>query len=349
MKTMNGRERRTRAGRVRGLALAALMLLPGLAAAADVLERVRGLGVVRCAVDGTPGFGGVDARGRPVGFDVDFCRAVAAAVLGDAGAVEIERINTANKFRALERGEVDIAFGMATWTYGRDQGLGVRFVAPTFLDGQALMAWSDAPVHGLTQIRGLRVCVQRGTTTAAGLHDLSRGRGLDLQVIESDGSEERLSRFIRRDCELVSGDRSELAALRATRITDPQRWVLLEENLSREPLGPYVAAGDERWFGIVRWVINATQIAELHGLNAASVATVDGRAGDEAQRLAGLLPDGGAALGLDALWARRVLQQVGNYADIFERNLGQGSALRLERGYNRLWRDGGLFFPPPLR
>ena len=332
------------------LVVAGVLLWPALApAAVDVLERVRAHGAVRCAVDGTPGFGGVDASGRPVGFDVDFCRALAAAVLGDGEAVEIERINTANKFRALVRGEVDVAFGMATWTYGRDLGMGVRFVAPTFLDGQALMVWADSPLRSLQQARGLRVCVQDGTTTAANLADLSRSRGLELRAVLAESSEERLNRFIRRDCELVSGDYSELAALRATRISDPARWRMLDETLSREPLGPYVAAGDEHWFAVVRWVINATQIAELHGLNAASVDGLDSGASAEVLALAGHVPDAGAALGLDAQWARRVVVQVGNYADIFERNLGQGSALRLQRGYNRLWRDGGLFFPPPLR
>ncbi|MCQ4348270.1 amino acid ABC transporter substrate-binding protein [Pseudomonas stutzeri] len=327
---------------------AVLLALPGLAAA-DVLERVRGQGVVRCAVDGTPGFGGIDAEGRPSGFDVDFCRAVAAAVLGDSQAVEIERINTANKFRALVRGEVDVAFGMATWTYARDLGLGVRFVAPTFFDGQGLMVWSDSPVRRLADARGLRVCVQEGTTTAANLADLSRSGGLGLQPVLSNMTEERLNRFIRRDCELVSGDRSELAAARATRSADPARWRILDDSLSREPLGPYVAAGDERWFGVLRWVINATQIAELHGLDAAALARVDDDAGMEQRALAGNLPGFGAALGLDDGWARSLLLQVGHYGQIFERNLGSGSALGLSRGANRLWRDGGLFFPPPLR
>lgn len=334
-------------GLLAGLGLVVLVL-PGLAAA-DVLERVRGHGVVRCAVDGTPGFGGVDARGRPSGFDVDFCRAVAAAVLGNSEAVEIERISTAHKFKALARGEVDVAFGMATWTYGRDLALGVRFVAPTFFDGQGLMVWADSPLQSLDDARGSRVCVQAGTTTAANLADLSRSRDLNLQPVLAALTEERLNRFIRRDCELVSGDRSELAAARATRIADPARWRILDDSLSREPLGPYVAAGDERWFGVLRWVINATQIAELHGLDAAGLARLGAEAGEEQRALAGRLPGFGQALGLGDAWARDLLLQVGHYGQIFERNLGAGSPLRLARGANRLWRDGGLFFPPPLR
>lgn len=325
------------------------MLTLSGAAVADVLERVRAHGVVRCAVDGTPGFGGIDPQGRPSGFDVDFCRGVAAAVLGDSEAVEIERINTANKFQALVRGEVDIAFGMATWTYARDLALGVRFVAPTFFDGQGLMVWADSPVRRLEDARGLRICVQEGTTTAANLVDLSRSRDLALRPVLSAMTEERLNRFIRRDCELVSGDRSELAAARATRMADPARWRILDDSLSREPLGPYVVAGDERWFGVVRWVINATQIAELHGLDGETLRRVGDEAGAEQRALAGRLPGFGGALGLDDGWARDLLQQVGHYGQIFERNLGRDSPLRLARGPNRPWRDGGLFFPPPLR
>jgi general L-amino acid transport system substrate-binding protein len=313
-----------------------LLALPALAAA-DVLERVRSHGAVRCAVDGTPGFGGIDARGRPSGFDVDFCRAVAAAVLGNSEAVEIERVSTAHKFRALTRGEVDIAFGMATWTYARDLGLGVRFVAPTFFDGQGLMVWADSPLQRLEDARGRRVCVQDGTTTAANLADLSRSRSLELQLVPALLTEERLNRFIRRECELVSG------------IADPARWRILDESLSREPLGPYVAAGDERWFSVLRWVINATQIAELHGLDGAALARLGEEGGDEQQALAGRLPGFGQALGLGDQWARDLLLQVGHYGQIFERNLGRDSSLGLARGPNRLWRDGGLFFPPPLR
>lgn len=317
-------------------------------AGADVLERVRARAAVRCAVDGTPGFGGLDRDGRPAGFDVDFCRAVAAAVLGRADAVHIERINTANKFDALVRGDVDIAFGMATWTYRRDVAMQVRFVAPTFFDGQGLMVWSDSAVRSLADARGKRVCVQSGTTTAANLRDLSQSAALSLELVEGSSSDDRLNRFVRLDCELISGDRSELAALRALRAVDPVRWRVLDDTLSREPLGPYVAAGDERWFAIVRWVINVTQVGELLGASATSLAADAPARGSDWQALAGRTAGFGAPLGLDDGWARNVIAEVGTYADIFERNVGRDSPLGLARGFNRLWRDGGLFFPPPL-
>lgn len=317
-------------------------------ARADTVERVLERGAVRCAVDGTPGFGSIDAQGRAIGMDVDFCRAVAAAVLGSGEAVEIERINTANKFKALDRGEVDIAFGMATWTYRRDVSMGVRFVTPTYFDGQGLMVWAESPARRLADLRGMRVCVQAGTTTAANLVASSRSGGLDLVLVESTSSDDRLNRFMRRDCDAVSGDRSELAARRATRILDSEAWRVLDETLSREPLGPYVRAGDDRWFAIVRWVVLATQVAELHGVTAAGLQSASAASGEEVLRLAGRVPGFGEPLGLDDEWALRVVREVGTYAGIFERNVGPASPLGLSRGLNGLWRDGGLFFPPPL-
>ena len=247
-----------------------MMMPSGVSSArADVLERVRERGAVRCAAGWGTGFSDMNSAGRPAGFDVDFCRAVAAAVLGKADAVEIERIDTANKYQALARGEVDIVFGMATWTYSRDVAMGSRFVAPTFFDGQGFMVWSDSPITRLDQARGAKVCVQKETTTAANLRDLSRTRGLDFQVIESTPEGIR-DRFIRRECDLLSADRSELAMQRATRVVISSACGSWTKSFSREPMGPNVAAGDERWFTIVRWVIQVTQIADARAVDAAS-------------------------------------------------------------------------------
>jgi general L-amino acid transport system substrate-binding protein len=326
-----------------------VMTLSGVSSAwADVLERVRKQGAVRCAAGWGTGFSSLDDAGRPAGFDVDFCRAVAAAVLGKADAVEVERIDTANKYQALARGEVDIAFGLATWTYSRDVAMGSRFVAPTFFDGQGFVAWSDSPITRLDQARGAKVCVQKGTTTAANLADLSRIRGLDFQVIESSPNHTR-DRFVRRECDLLSADRSELAMQRATRVIDPKRLRILDEIVSREPMGPYVAQGDERWFSIVRWVIQVTQIADARAVDAASLAKIGEAADGELRRLAGKEAGFGQPLGLKDDWAYQVLAQVGSYGQIFERNLGSGGPLGLERGLNRPWQSGGLFMPPLLR
>lgn len=326
-----------------------LLALSGVSSAgADVLDRVRKHGAVRCAAGWGTGFSDLGKAGRPAGFDVDFCRAVAAAVLGKADAVEVERIDTANKYQALARGEVDIAFGSATWTYSRDVAMGTRFVTPIFFDGQGFMVWSDSPITRLDQARGAKVCVQKETTTAANLHDVSRTRGLDFNVIESSPNNMR-DRFIRRECDLSSADRSELAVQRATRAIDPKRWRILDEIVSREPIGPYVARGDERWFSIVRWVIHVTQIADARGVDAASLAKIGEKADGELRRLAGKEAGFGQPLGLKDDWAYQILAQVGPYDQIFERNLGAGSPLGLDRGLNRPWQSGGLFMPPQLR
>lgn len=325
-----------------------LMLISASSAWADVLDRVRKHGAVRCAAGWSTGFSGMDKAGRPTGFDVDFCRAVAAAVLGKADAVEIERIDTANKYQALARGEVDIVFGMATWTYSRDLAMGVRFVAPTFFDGQGFVVWSDSPITRLDQAKGAKICAQKATTTAANLYDVSRARGLNFQVIESSPASIR-DRFIRRECDLFSADRAELAAQRATRAIDPKRWRILDEIVSREPMGPYIAQGDEHWFSIVRWVIHVTQIADARGIDAPGLARIGEEADSELRRLAGKEAGFGQPLGLKDDWAYQILAQVGPYNQIFERNLGAGSPLGLDRGLNRPWQSGGLFMPPQLR
>lgn len=324
-----------------------LTLFGASSAWADVLERVRKHGAVRCAADWSTGFSSLDSSGRPAGFDVDFCRAVAAAVLGKADAVKVERIDSVNKFQALVRGEVDIAFGLATWTYSRDVAMGTRFVAPTFFDGQGFMTWSDSPITRLDQARGARVCVEKGTTTATNLADVSRLRKLDFKVIESSPNNTR-DRFVRRECDMVSADWSALAVQRATRVIDPKRLQILDEIISREPMGPYVAQGDERWFNIVRWVVHVTQVAEVWAVDAASLAKIGEEADGELRRLAGKEAGFGQPLGLKDDWAYQVLAQVGSYSRIFERNLGSDSPLGLERGLNRPWQSGGLFMPPLL-
>lgn len=335
------------------LALLAACLTAPLAWASgptrDVLAQVKARGHVRCGVDQSPGFSGFGERGEPRGFDIDFCRAVAAAALGDANAIRPERINTATKFKALVAGDIDIAFGMATWTYTRDSAYGTAFVAPTYYDGQGFMVWADSPHARPSTLKGASVCVQQGTTTAANLADFNQRQKLGLKPVLSGSTEDRTSRFVRRECEVVTGDRSELAALRIAKALDPRRWRLLDDTISREPLGPYVAAGDPRWFALVRWVVNVTQIAEQRGIGARNLAVVGPESDGELRRLAGLERDFGQPLGLDDAWARRVIEQVGNYGEIFDRHLGTDSPFKLERGPNQPSTAGGIFFPPPLR
>jgi general L-amino acid transport system substrate-binding protein len=346
-----GRMRQAGAGSAIG---AAMMLAAMLAAtpvdAATVLERVRANGAVRCAVDYTPGFSAIDpAAGRPVGMDVDICRAVAAAALGEADAIETLRVNTANKFKGVAAGELDIALGMATWTYSRDAALGVAFPAVIYYDGQGFMTWSDSGAARLSDLRDKKICVQSGTTSQANLEDLQRREGIRLIEVAAKSSEEKFSAFSQRQCDAVTGDRSELAARRADMGDMRARWVILPEAVSREPLAPAVAENDAQWTDIVRWVINVLIIAEQKGLTSANIDSLEGVSDGETRRLLGKEEGFGAKLGLDDQWARRVISQVGNYGEIFARRLGTDTPIGLDRGLNAPWTRGGLLYAPPLR
>ena len=335
--------------------LAALAILPVLLqsaaalAADDVLARVRHAGAVRCAVDMTPGFTQIAEDGEAFGFDIDFCRAIAAATLGDSGRIVIQRINTAHKYEALAEGAVDVGFGMASETLTRDTAIGTRFPEIFFHDGQGFMAWADSDIKALYESRDGTVCVQSQTTSIDTLRAAAQAHGWTMKPVEFPSSEEKWNAFAAHKCQMVTGDRSELTGRRASMTSDPAQWRLLPEIISREPLGPVIAAGDERWSSIVRWVVLVTEIAEARGLTRANIASLQPGGDAELNRLAGRDPGFGASLGLDPLWARRVVEQVGNYAEIYERNLGPKTPYALERGMNALWNQGGLFYPPSLR
>lgn len=316
------------------------------AAAESVVDRVRKIGMVTCGIDQTPGFSGFDASGRPVGFEVDFCRAVAAAVLGDANAIQVRRVSTANKFDALRAAELDIAFGMTTWTFTRDTALGTVFPQVLLYDGQGFMAWDESGIADAAGLRGKRICVQSGTTSAANLRDFMAARGMVAEIVGQASSDEKMNAFAQRLCDVVTGDRSELSAQRARRAAAAEKWRILPDIISREPLGPAVAQGDAQWFAVVRWAILATLVAEYRGVTAAGIAGLDPGSDSELRRLTGTEPGFGAELGLEPGWARQIIAQVGNYAEIYQRNL---APLGLQRGANRLWRDGGLLYAPPLR
>ena len=330
-----------------GILAGGLLPLGGAGSASgSVLERVRERGYVTCGIDLTPGFSQIDAAGEASGFDIDFCRAVAAAVLGDGSAIEARRVNTATKFEALVNGEIDIAFGMTTWTLERDTSLGVVFPVVNYFDGQGFMAWSDDGPTVVTEMDGFSVCVQTGTTTETNTREFQQRHDLDIELVLLPSSEEKMNAFAQRQCQVVAGDRSELAIQRASRAIMPNQWQILPETISREPLGPVVVAGDPLWFGIVRWTVQTTLAAEVRGVTAANVMDYLDSEDSELRRLAGGDPDFGSALGLDPAWMQRVILEVGNYGEIFERNLGEYD---IERGLNHLWREGGLMYPPPLR
>lgn len=332
--------------------LAAAGCWAGPAGAGTVMDRVMQQGEVRCGVDLTPGFSSVDPDGNARGFEVDVCRALAAAVLGSPDAVSIRRVNTANKFNALVSGDIDVAFGMTTWTYGRDTGLGTVFPVVLYYDGQGFMAWRDQGAQGVSwkdAPAGTRVCVQQGTTSEANLAAAVQNGHPPVQMVTTASSEEKFIAFARRQCTLVTGDRSELAARAATMPAERGQWRILPDVISREPLGPAVVQGDPLWFSVVRWVVLSMMVAEAKGVTSASVAGLTTSPDPEIRRLAGGDPAFGKPLGLDSQWALRVISLIGNYGEVFRRNLGDGSPLGMERGPNALWTDGGLHYAPPLR
>lgn len=325
----------------------AVLVLLGLAGAppawaGSVMDRVLARGKVVCGVDQTPGFGGFDDRGTPIGFEVDLCRAVAAAVLKDAKAFQVQRVTTKYKFSALAEGELDIAFGMTTWTFDRDTGMVVSFPTVSFYDGQGFMKWSDvADPWGA----GSTICAQSATTSAANLTEYLARRQSPAKVLALSSSEEKFNAFAERRCGVVTGDSTELAAHKSRRVAMQGTWTLLDTVISREPLGPAVLNSDPEWFAVVRWAMLVPVIAEARGLglrNLDSLAAAD----SEMRRLKGEEPGFGAVLRLDPAWARRIVASVGNYGEIFARNL---APLGIARGQNALWTDGGLLYAPPLR
>lgn len=329
--------------------LFALLIVNSTAWSGSILDRVKRDGQVRCGVDQTAGFSEIDPAGRPMGFEVDFCRAVAAAALGDANAIVLSRVRTANKFKALVDDEIDIGLGQTTWTLTRDTSLGVWFPLALFYDGQGFMVWSDLGAKRLADLAGRSICVQGGTTSFVTLREAVATLQPAPSLIEFATSEEKSTGFLGRRCDAVTGDRSELTALRASSVAGGGRLTLLPDVISREPLGPVVASHDLVWGQIVRWVGFAMIAAEARGLTSESIRSIASSPDGEIRRLAGLEPGVGRGLGLDDRWARRVIEQVGNYGQVYARNLGPETRIGLDRGLNALWLNGGLIFSPPFR
>lgn len=339
---------RTRVSILAGLvAVATSEVLP--ARAGDVLDGVRDRAFVRCSIDNTPGFGAVGPDGRRAGMDVDFCRAVAAAVLGDAEAVELLRITTRHKFDALAKGEVDIVLGMTTWTLKRDTLRDANFAGVLYYDGQGFLAWRDLGATGIRSIGAVKVCAQAGTTGEANLRDFAEANKLPLTPLLFASSDERREAFLRRRCEVTTNDLSALAGFRAVTAPVPANLHLFPETISREPLGPLTANRDDAWHDIVKWTLNALILAEAKGVSSANAT--DRRSGPdpEVRRLLGSDGDLGPALGLPDDWAFKAIVQVGNYGEIYDRHLGPDTALSIPRGLNALWTDGGLLYPPAFR
>jgi len=320
------------------------------AKAGDVMDSVMESGTLRCGVNtGLAGFSIADDQGNWTGLDVEYCRAVAAAVLGDPEAVQFVPLSAQQRFTALQAGEIDILSRNTTWTLTRDVSLGIHFAGVTFYDGQGFMVPADLGVSSATELSGASVCVQSGTTTELNLADYFRAQGMEFEPVVFEGFEESLSAFFAGRCQVYTTDKSGLAAIKSVDAPDPDAYKILPETISKEPLGPSVARGDDEWFAVAKWVLNALLQAEESGVTSANVDQMKNSDNPTIQRMLGTSGDMGEKLGLDSKWAYRAIKMVGNYGEIYARNVGPDTPLGLERGVNDLWTEGGLMYAPPIR
>lgn len=321
-----------------------------LAHAGKTLDAVKQRGQVQCGVStGVAGFSAADAKGRWAGFDVDICRAVAAAVLGDAEKVSFVPLNAQQRFTALQSGQVDVLSRNTSWTLTRDASLGLHFTAITYFDGQGFVLPKKLKVTSARQLKNAQVCVQSGTTSEKNLADFSRAHKLAIKPVVFDSYEASFKALFSGRCQAFTADASALASVRNKEAPNPDDYLILPELISKEPLGPMVRRGDDEWFAIVKWTVFGLQEAEELGLSRANIEQMKTSAEPAIQRLVGTGEDTGKLLGLDKLWLYRAIKAVGNYGDIFERHVGSQSPLKLPRGPNRLWNQGGLIYAPPIR
>jgi general L-amino acid transport system substrate-binding protein len=324
-----------------------MILFCGNAFAQSTLDAVKSKGFVQCGVNtGLAGFSQPDSRGVWRGIDVDVCRAVAAAVFGDATKVRYTPLTAQQRFTALQSGEVDVLARNTTWTITRDTSLGLNFVGVNYYDGQGFMVPKKLNVKSAKQLNGATICVQPGTTTELNLADYFRANRMSFKPVVIEKLEEVLNAYFAGRCDVFTTDVSGLVSTRASRAPNPSDHVILPEVISKEPLGPAVRHGDDRWFDVVKWSMFAMMEAEELGLSSKNIDQQASSANPSIQRFVGATGDIGKMLGLDAKWAHNVVKQVGNYAESFDANL---TPLGFERGLNRLWNKGGILYPIPLR
>ncbi|KEQ12750.1 amino acid ABC transporter substrate-binding protein [Endozoicomonas montiporae] len=319
--------------------------------AASTLETVKEKGFVTCGVNtGLPGFSSPDEKGHWTGMDVDVCRAVAAAALGDAKKVKFIPLTAKERFTALQSGEIDLLSRNTTWTLTRDATLGLNFAGVAYYDGQGFMVKKSLDVRSATELSGAAVCIQSGTTTELNLADYFRLNGMKYDPVVFDTSDGVAKGFDAGRCDVMTSDQSQLYALRLRlRLSKPSEAIVLPEIISKEPLGPLVRQGDDQWFNIVKWSLSAMINAEELGLARANIDNNKMSKDPAIQRFLGLDGPKGKGMELSDDWAWQIVKQVGNYGEVFDRNVGMGSPLKIERGINNLWNKGGIMYAPPFR
>jgi general L-amino acid transport system substrate-binding protein len=330
-------------------AFAALACWAAGASAESTLEVVKKRGQIVCGVNvGLGGFSLPDSQGKWAGLDIDMCNAVAAAVLGDATKARYVPLSAQQRFLALQSGEIDMLVRNSTITLERDAGLGLQYAGVNFYDGQGFMASRKLNVKSLAELGGATICVAQGTTHEFNMASYFRGRNLTIKPVVYESVDVMYEAFFAGRCDAITQDSSALASALATRGRQGD-YIILPELISKEPLGPFVRRGDDIWLAVVRWSLFAMLEAEERGITQANVDEQLKSSDALVQRLLGVKPGNGKALQLDEKWAYNIIKQVGNYGESYERNVGMGSPLKLQRGLNGLWTKGGLMYPLPLR
>ena len=321
-----------------------------VALAGKTLDDIKSKGQVTCGVNtGLAGFSAADSNGKWSGLDVDICKAIAAAVLGDAEKVKYVPLNAQQRFTALQSGEVDILSRNTTFTLTRDASLGLHQTAVTYYDGQGFMVTAKSKIKSAAQLKGQTVCVQSGTTTEKNLTDFSKAKNLGIKPVVFEKLEAATGAYFSGRCVAYTTDASGLASTRNKEAKNPDEHVILADLISKEPLGPLVRRGDDEWFAISKWVIYGLLEAEEYGITQKNVDQLKTSTDPVVQRILGVSEDTGKHLGLSRDWMAKAIAAVGNYGEIFERNVGPNSALKLPRGVNNLWNKGGLMYAPPVR
>lgn len=328
-------------------ALAVIFAAQG--ASAQTLKTVKDRGTLNCGANGTlAGFGLPDAQGKWTGLDVDICRAIAAAVLNDANKIKFVPLSAKDRFTALQSGEVDVLVRNTTWTSSRDTSLGLNFTGVDYYDGQGFMVRKALKVNSALELNGASVCVQQGTTTELNLADYFRAHKMQLKSVTFATANEAVKAYDAGRCDSYTTDASGLYAERL-RLANPNDHLILPEIISKEPLGPVVRHGDDQWFDIVKWVLFAMINAEELNITSKNVDEMAKSTNPNVKRFVGTEGNYGEQLGLTKDWAVRIVKLVGNYGEVFERNVGSGSPLKIDRGLNKLWDKGGIQYAPPIR
>jgi general L-amino acid transport system substrate-binding protein len=331
------------------LAAAVGAVLVSSASVAGTLDDVKSKGVVTCGVSqGLAGFSLADAKGEWTGLDVDYCRAVAAAIFNDASKVKFVPLSAKDRFTALQSGEIDVLSRNTTWTMNRDTKQGLKFVGVTYYDGQGFMVRKSLNVTSALQLNGASVCTQTGTTTELNLADYFKAKNMKYEIVSFEKNDDVIKAYDSGRCDVFTTDASGLYAERV-KLTNPGDHIVLPEIISKEPLGPVVRQGDDAWFNVAKWTYFALLNAEELGVTKANVDEQLKSENPEVKRLLGKEGNFGADIGLTNAWAYQTIKLVGNYGEIFEKNIGTNTPLKIARGINALWNKGGFQYAPPIR